>query len=290
MATVEMIGLPADGAQLHSAELLNLHLATRFGCGLEQYTYSLTITGADMDISYPAFRAVVPNGSGSFVLVDVSASSVTVSAADNDDPRVDILVVDSNGTVSVTAGTPTTETATATAVSTVADVLAIVNEAPMPSLGSDEIMLAKIYVGAAVSTISSAVVFGRGICTDIYRWRQLQGWVADDAQNPDLDNEFGSNNLPAGVFVDIPIVDVTEAFNGSGSNDLSVGYDADADAFGDETDVSAVGPLNMIAGADEGYNGTARAVEAYFTNDGSEPSTGKALVILPYRFVPPIVS
>jgi hypothetical protein len=75
-----------------------------------------------------------------------------------------------------------------------------------------------------------------------------------------------------------------------GADQVTVGHDADVDAFGVSTDVSSVGIKNVTGGAEHGYIATARAVEAYYTNGGSNPTTGKAIVILPWHFVPPIVS
>lgn len=297
MATSEMVGLPGDGAgpggQYHAAELANHMLGTQFGCGVEDDSYTITVTEADLVISYPALVAVVPDGSGSFVLVNVSASTTNVTTGASN-PRTDILVVDSAGTVAITDGTPTAESSGSTTITDIDSVLGIVAEAPMPALANDEIMLAKIRMGASDTVITAARVQGRAVHTDIYRVRHLTGWVADDAQNPSLTNETGSNNLPVGIFADIPILDVIEAFDGDGDvptgNAIAVGYDADTDAFGDETDVSTTGVKNMPAGTLEGYVDTVRAVEAYFTNSGSEPTAGKAIVDFPYRFLPPIVS
>lgn len=294
MATSSMIWTPADGAgpggQLHATEFENFLRAQQMGCGVADDAYNLTVTEADLVITYPDFVAVVPDGSGSFVLVEVSSSTVNVTTNSGNDERVDILVVDSNGTVSITDGTPTAHSTGTDNITDIDSVLAIVAEAPMPNLGSDEILLAKIFMDAGDTTITAARLIGRAIHTDIYRMRYLQGWVADDAQNPELQNEMGSNNLPVGTYAEIPILDVTEAFDSDGTDEIAVGYDADQDAFGDETDVSSTGVKNMAAGAEEGYVATARAVEAYYTNGGSEPTAGKALVTLPYRFVPPIVS
>ena len=294
MANVEMVGLPGDGAgpsgQFHATELENMIRSLQFGCGVENDSYTITVTEADLVITYPSFVAVVPDGSGSFVLVNVSASTVNVTTGASN-PRTDILVVGSDGAVAIRDGTATAESTGSTTITDIDGVLSIVAEAPMPStLASDELLLAKIYMDSNQTTIVASRVQGRALHTDIYRQRYLSGWVADDAQNPSLTNETGSNNLPAGVVAGIPDLDVTEAFDSDGTDQIEVGYDADQNAFATLTDVSTTGPKNMAAGVLEGYIATVRAVEAYYTNGGSEPTTGKATVSLPYRFVPPIVS
>ena len=289
-----MVAIPADGAgsagQFHANELKNIMLAIQFGCGVEDDSYTMTITEANRIVTIPAFNAVVPDGSGSYTLVKYAGGNATITAAHSSLPRVDIIVIDSAGTLAVTAGTPAAESTGSVTITDIDSVLGIVAEPPMPATASDEIMLAKVYAIANTTNIAAAVVWGRAVHTDIYRLRHLTGWAANDVQNPSLTNETGSNNLPVGVLAEIPILDVTEAFNSDGTDLLTVGYDADSDAFGLSADVSSTGPKNMAAGTLEGYVATVRAVEAYYVNGGTEPSNGKALVDLPYRFIPPIVS
>lgn len=92
--------------------------------------------------------------------------------------------------------------------------------------------------------------------------------------------------LLAGTYLAAAHVHVTEAFNSDGTDTLTVGYDADPDAFVTSVDVSTTGVKSVTLGALSGYNGTARAVEAYYVNSGTEPTTGKALVILEILRVP----
>jgi hypothetical protein len=105
---------------------------------------------------------------------------------------------------------------------------------------------------------------------------RLQGWVADDATNPSL------GTLPADSYVVNVRIQVTELFNSDGDDLISVGYDADNIAFATTTDVSTTGIKTVTLGSLAGYNATARSVEAYYTDTGSAPTTGKALVILEY--------
>lgn len=109
---------------------------------------------------------------------------------------------------------------------------------------------------------------------------RLAVWVADNAQNPSL------GTLPAGSYVSAVTIQVTEGFNSDGTDTISVGYDASQTAFATATDVSSTGIATVTLGSEVGYNATSRAVEAYYVNGGSEPTTGKALVILEYYRVP----
>ena len=108
----------------------------------------------------------------------------------------------------------------------------------------------------------------------------LRAWVADDAQSPNL------STLPANSYVKAVAIQVTEAFNSNGTDTISVGYDADPDAFAKATDVSTAGIKTVKLGVLAGYNGTARAVKAYYVHGGTEPVTGKALVTFEYQLVP----
>ncbi len=105
-------------------------------------------------------------------------------------------------------------------------------------------------------------------------------WVTKDSQNPTL------GMLQAGSYFVRAHVHVTEAFNSGGTDLLEVGYDADTDACITSVDVSTTGVKSVTLGALNGYNATARKIEAYYANGGSEPTTGKAIVILEIFRVP----
>ncbi len=125
-----------------------------------------------------------------------------------------------------------------------------------------------------VQTSTRQVLTGQSVS------RALAVWVADSAQNPSL------GTLPADAYVEGVDVHVTEAFNSDGTDLLTVGYAADPDAFLTSLDVSTTGIKTVTLGVLAGYNGPARLVEAYYVNGGTEPTTGKALVVLRYRAVP----
>lgn len=110
---------------------------------------------------------------------------------------------------------------------------------------------------------------------------RMKAWVTKDVQNPVL------GILQPDTYFVRAHVHVTEAFNSSGNDTLTVGYDADTDAFITSVDVSSTGVKSVTLGVLQGYNSTARKVEAYYVNSGTEPTTGKAIVILELFRLPP---
>lgn len=105
---------------------------------------------------------------------------------------------------------------------------------------------------------------------------RLSGWLADDAQTVTL------GDIPAHACVLRTYVQVIEAFDSDGTDQATVGYDADPDAYVTAVDVSATGIKTVTPGAGAGYDATARTAKAYYSNGGSEPTTGKALVFVEY--------
>ena len=104
-----------------------------------------------MVVTIPIISGLVTDGAGGFKFVNkTSTTAVTIAAADSSDPRTDIITIDSSGNVTKTDGTPTTETGD-------------VEEAPMPALATDEILLCKVRVEAGVSVIATDKVVGRAI-------------------------------------------------------------------------------------------------------------------------------
>ena len=112
----------------------------------------------------------------------------------------------------------------------------------------------------------------------------LEGWALDDAQNPSL------GTLPANAFVHRVDIWVEEAFDSDAADDLTVGYDGTTGAY-------VTTGLNMATGGlrehiDEGHaragatlgtvDASSRAVEAYYVNGGTEPTTGKVYIALHY--------
>lgn len=108
----------------------------------------------------------------------------------------------------------------------------------------------------------------------------ISGWIQDSAQNLPL------GTVPAGSYIMVAHCHVTEAFNSDGTDEITVGYDALVNAFATAIDVSSTGIKTVTLGAEGGYEGTTRAAEAYYVNGGSEPTTGKALIIIEFVRVP----
>lgn len=111
--------------------------------------------------------------------------------------------------------------------------------------------------------------------------RTLKIWVEDGQQNPTL------GNIPANAWVTEVRISVTQAFNSDGSDEIRVGYDSDEDAYATLTAVNTTGKKSVTLGAGANYDTTARVAEAYYVNGGSEPTAGKAIVILKYDRLPP---
>ena len=111
---------------------------------------------------------------------------------------------------------------------------------------------------------------------------RIEGWVISGTQNPVL------GVLPGDCATTNLVLNVTEAFNSSGTDLLTAGYDADVDSLLLSTDVSTTG-LKVIgglvpgsgvsaSGIGVGNSGSARQIELYYTAGGSAPTTGKAWV------------
>ena len=110
----------------------------------------------------------------------------------------------------------------------------------------------------------------------------IEVWVTHITTNPSL------GTIPAGSYIMRVHCHVTEVFNAGGADDaITVGYDADVDAFATAIDVhTAVGVQAVTMGAEEGYEGTERAAEAYLTWTGGNPTQGKALIKIEFQRVP----
>jgi hypothetical protein len=104
----------------------------------------------------------------------------------------------------------------------------------------------------------------------------LSTWVYDDAQNQPL------GTLPAYVYVTKVSIHVTEAFNSDGTDNITVGWDADTNGLTSAEDVSTTGVKTPTLNAITGYSHTERDLEAYYVNGGSEPTTGEALIVVEY--------
>lgn len=110
--------------------------------------------------------------------------------------------------------------------------------------------------------------------------QSLEAWVADDLQTATL------GLRPAYTTVTEVLVYVDQAFNSDGTDQITVGYDGAESAFATAVDVSSTGWKTVTLGSGAAYSASGQTAKVYYANGGSEPSTGRALVILRYVPVP----
>lgn len=81
-------------------------------------------------------------------------------------------------------------------------------------------------------------------------------------------------------------VEVLEAFNSDGTDQLIIGHGDDDDAYVIAIDVSTVGVKTVTLGSGIGYDATAREVIAKYTPGGSVPTTGAVYFLLEWVQAP----
>lgn len=79
-------------------------------------------------------------------------------------------------------------------------------------------------------------------------------------------------------------VEVYEAFNSDGTDLLDIGYVGSASAYANDVVVSSTGIASVTLGAGVIFDPTNRELVLTYSNGGTEPTLGKALVII--EFVP----
>jgi hypothetical protein len=129
--------------------------------------------------------------------------------------------------------------------------------------------------GTVQDSGTRTVTLGAGV-------HRLAAWLADDIQSVTLGTiTKASLVLRVGIFV-------SEAFNSSGTDTIEIGGTGLAARYAAATDVSTTGPKTPAAGslALPGTMMGGDAVSASYTNGGTEPTTGKALVFMEYMTVP----
>lgn len=109
---------------------------------------------------------------------------------------------------------------------------------------------------------------------------RLSTWVTHTSTSPTL------GTFRPGTYFVRAHCHVTEAFDSDGSDNLTVGYTTDTDAFVTSIDVSTTGVKSVSLGTLAGYNGTAHSVTAYYVAGGSAPTQGKCLIVLEFIRVP----
>lgn len=130
---------------INTAEIQNWMEGSK-GNGILNGGGVVTSADVDLELDFTAFVAMVGGN-----LVVVSAGNITLAAADASDPRSDMVVVDSSGSVTKVDGTATTENSTTQ---------------PRPPLGTKDagdLILATSYLPAMATVVLDANVFDRRI-------------------------------------------------------------------------------------------------------------------------------
>ncbi len=110
----------------------------------------------------------------------------------------------------------------------------------------------------------------------------LYNWVTPTVQNPTL------GDLPPGAYALRVHCHVIIAFDSSGTDQITVGWDAGVSALATAIDVSTTGIKTVTLGVSAGYRatGAGKSIEAYYTAGGGAPTVGRALIIVEYCRVP----
>jgi microcystin-dependent protein len=170
-----------DGQQFSAARLNSMYNAHQQNGVLNGLDASTSTNNFDVDV---ASGDIILNGSV------VSASSTTVSHASSDpEDRIDLITVNSNGTISITQGSPA----------------ATSGEPVAPDIPTDEVLASLIYVRGGSSEILSGDIFNdyktqiqRGVPSGVITmWSGAinnipDGWALCDGNNgtPDLQDRF----------------------------------------------------------------------------------------------------
>lgn len=104
----------------------------------------------------------------------------------------------------------------------------------------------------------------------------LHAWISHEAQTVLI------GKLPDYAYVIDVHIQVTEAFNSGGTDNVTVGWTGTTNALATDTDVATTGIKTVTLGANVGYNAAGQDVNAYYANGGTEPTTGKALVVVEF--------
>ena len=95
--------------------------------------------------------------------------------------------------------------------------------------------------------------------------------------------------LPADSLVLNPFLVVPTAFNAGGNDLIRIGTALDDDAFGTDHNVASqiINPTNFAAGAALGYYAAGTKIIATYGPTGGAPTTGSAIIILPFLRIKP---
>lgn len=109
----------------------------------------------------------------------------------------------------------------------------------------------------------------------------IAAWITKGRQTVDL------GSLPADTYIMRATKHCTEAFNSDGTDIITVGTDADPDAFITDIDASSTGFAACTLGVRAGYRSTASPIKIFYTAGGSAPTTGKCLIVIETTRTPP---
>jgi len=210
---------------------------------------------------------------------EIAGQTVPISAADGVYGRVDrITISETDGAVVVLTGTP----------------------APLPKaappdrivLDSNDPTLALVYVPAGCTAILNEHIADKRVAVrmaPVIEGRWLRYNTADLA--------VSILQVANYAYISRVLIQVTEGFNSSGTNLLTVGVgqpspDGDHDALVTALDVSTPGIKTPSYGPSMGWTGVPlvgvlplvglNTIRAYYTAGGSAPTTGEVLVIVEY--------
>lgn len=108
----------------------------------------------------------------------------------------------------------------------------------------------------------------------------ITSWITYSRQTIDL------GRIPADTYIMRVHVQVTQAFNSSGTDLITIGSDADPDAILTSVDVSTTGIKTVTLGVNAGYNALAQQLKIFYAAGGTAPTTGAALIIIETSKVP----
>jgi len=196
-----------------------------------------------------------------------AATNVSINTADATYPRIDMLAISEiDGTIDYFSGTPAAQPKAST-------------------LTTDDVLLAMVYVPAACTAITAAMIVDKRIFT-LARLISQPGWLF----HGEMSKAFAE--LTNYAFITKVHIQVVEAFNSDGTDLLTVGYASDHDALVEALDVSTTGIKTPTYGVAMGWTGTVlhptpppcglQELLIYYTPGGSAPTTGEVLVIVEY--------
>ena len=258
-----------DGQQFSAARLNSMYSAHQNEGVLNGLDVSTSTNAFDVDV---ASGNVFLNGTN----IAVGATTVSHSTSDPED-RIDLLSVDSTGTVNITQGNPA-----ATAGQPIA-----------PDIPADEILISLVYVRGGSSEILTGDIFNDyrvTLATDIPAFESPQGDFTDaTVANPpsnatdvvrQTELVSGNPHADSAGFTDLPrMEEYSDSTSISGNNNsqtyLSVSFPSDAYVHSYQLNAQeARGTIDNVSSIIQTDNFT-DSVSANFDNSNSKTSVGR---------------